>query len=111
MKRNLFTHNWLALFLLLVVGLTASAVSPVYAQNYYFEVPEVIMEVVIQPDSTAEIFYTITFNNRGSTIDIVDIGLPHSNYDISNMSGRGWCARQRHSRVGICEPRRRNPLG
>ena len=88
MKRHTLTQQWLAVFILLLIGLSASAVLPraVYAQNYFFAVPEVIMEVVIQPDSMAEIYYTITFENRGSTIDIVDIGLPHSNYNISNMT-------------------------
>ncbi len=88
MTRTTLTQQWLAVFILLLIGLSASAVLPsaVYAQSYRFEVPEVIMEVVIQPDSTAEIYYTITFNNLGSTIDIVDIGLPHGNYNISNMT-------------------------
>jgi hypothetical protein len=87
MKRELITRPWLAVFILLLLGLTASAVGvrPAYAQTYYFAVPQAILEAVIQPDSQTELYYTITFDNRGSVIDIVDIGLPHDNYDISNM--------------------------
>jgi len=59
---------------------------PVYAQTYSFAVPELLMQVFVQPDSSTKIVYDITFQNYGSTIDVVDIGTPHSKYNIGNMS-------------------------
>ena len=75
-----------ALALLLLLMLVVSPGGAVYAQNYSFAVPEMLMQVFVQPDSSAKIIYDITFENYGSAIDIVDIGTPHSGYNISNMS-------------------------
>jgi hypothetical protein len=72
--------------LLLLAMLLLSLWRPVYAQNYSFAVPELLMQVYVQPDGSAEIIYDITFENFGSAIDIVDIGTPHSKYSISTMS-------------------------
>ena len=58
---------------------------PAVAQTYSFAVPDLKMQVYIQPDASVKIVYDITFENYGSEIDIVDIGLPHKDYDISNM--------------------------
>ncbi|MEJ5309187.1 MAG: hypothetical protein WHX52_05415 [Anaerolineae bacterium] len=74
------------LALLLLAMLLLSLRGPVYAQNYSFAVPELLMQVYVQPDGSTQIIYDITFENFGSTIDIVDIGTPHSNYNISTMS-------------------------
>jgi hypothetical protein len=74
---------WLLLFLLaLTVFIPASGV---LAQNYDFAVPELRMQVFIQPDASAHIVYDITFENYG-TLDIVDIGTPHDDYDLSNFT-------------------------
>ncbi|MBN2391854.1 MAG: hypothetical protein JXR84_14095 [Anaerolineae bacterium] len=81
-KRSVF--RLLALLTLLV--LTTSLGRPVAAQSYSFAVPDLRMQVYVQPDASVKIVYEITFNNYGSPIDIVDIGVPHSNYSISNMS-------------------------
>jgi len=73
----------LVLFLiLLVVPAIASA------QTLRFSVPELKMEIFIQPDASAEIKYDITFANNpaGDTIDIIDIATPHAGYTLSNMS-------------------------
>jgi hypothetical protein len=67
--------------LILLVFLVPSAV----AQSYLFAVPELKMQVYVQPDGSALIVYDITFDNKGRAIDIVDIGTPHGRYDISNM--------------------------
>lgn len=72
--------------LLLLAMLLLSLGRPVYAQNYSFAVPELLMQVYVQPDGSAEIIYDITFENFGDNIDIVDIGTPHSNYNIGTMS-------------------------
>jgi hypothetical protein len=70
-----------ALFALLVL-----LVTPALAQSYAFGVPTLQMQVFIQPDASARIVYDITFDNYGSPIDIVDIGLPHDDYNTGNMS-------------------------
>ncbi len=84
-KGTLLSFLIMSLFLLLVFV----APGPVQAaQGYSFQVPELRMQVFIQPDASARIVYDITFRNDALTqpIDIVDIGMPHSDYDIGNMS-------------------------
>ncbi len=58
------------------------------AQNYSFAVPEMILEVTPHPDASATLQYTIKFHcDAGADpIDVVDVGLPHKNYDIGNMT-------------------------
>ncbi|GAB4580403.1 MAG: hypothetical protein Fur0022_31440 [Anaerolineales bacterium] len=74
--------------LLLVLGVLLLFTAPTSAQSYFFSVPEMQMQAFIQADSTVRIVYDITFDNSfsGGAIDIVDIGMPHENYDLSNMS-------------------------
>lgn len=72
----------LAGLLVLILGL---GTAPAQAQSYSFAVPDLKMQVFIQPDAAARLVYDITFENYGSPIDIVDIGLPHRNYNIGNM--------------------------
>lgn len=81
-KGTLFSFLGLLIFVLVVF------VSPAQAQSYSFSVPELRMQNFIQTDASVRIVYDITFANSsfGTTIDIVDIGMPHENYDISNMS-------------------------
>ncbi|MCI0396389.1 MAG: hypothetical protein L0332_28040 [Chloroflexi bacterium] len=76
----------LPLSILLIAILLALAGPAAAAQTYYFSVPELRMQVFVQPDASARIVYDITFLNQGTSIDIVDIGVPHDNYDIGNMS-------------------------
>ncbi|MBN2390420.1 MAG: hypothetical protein JXR84_06840 [Anaerolineae bacterium] len=75
-----------ALVLLTLLLVLTSFGGPVAAQNYSFGVPDLKMQVYVQPDASVKIVYDITFENYGSPIDIVDIGMPHSNYNISTMS-------------------------
>ena len=76
--------GWVLAFLLaLLIFMPASGV---LAQNYWFQVPEMRMQVFVQPDASARIVYDITFANEGSPIDIVDIGTPHDDYDLSNFT-------------------------
>lgn len=72
----------IAVLLLLLVA------APVSAQDYRFAVDELKMQVFVQPDASAQIVYDITFSNQTSAhaIDIVDLGMPHADYDISNMT-------------------------
>ena len=84
---KLKTVVWRILFALAAFALLLIAAGAVRAaQSYRFGVPELRMQVFVQPDASARIVYDITFDNEGSPIDIVDIGLPHGGYNISNMS-------------------------
>ncbi len=69
----------------IILTLVLSGTATILAQNYSFSVPELLMDVTVQSDGSAHIVYDITFDNEGSPIDIVDIGTPHKDYDISNM--------------------------
>lgn len=70
-----------------VVACVATAAA-VTAQDYSFSVPEMQMFVEVNPDAAVAITYYITFsNNPGAhAIDVVDVGLPHRDYDLSTMS-------------------------
>jgi hypothetical protein len=95
MTKNRYTRFLLLLALLL--GLSAVALPQVSVagrdlgeripaplqQNYSFGVPELLMEVFVQPDAGARIVYEITFENFGDPIDVVDIGTPHGNYNLN----------------------------
>jgi hypothetical protein len=68
----------------LLLGLTRAAA----AQISSFAVPELNMQLYVQPDASVRIVYDITFENStfASPINIVDIGTPHEDYSIANMS-------------------------
>jgi hypothetical protein len=74
----------------LLFGLLALLMTtpPALAQDYFFGVPELQMQVFVQSDASARIVYDITIANEPGAhpIDIVDIGTPHEDYDIGNMS-------------------------
>jgi hypothetical protein len=57
------------------------------AQDYSFNVSENRVDLYINDDGTVNIVYDITFaNDQGaSPIDVVDIGMPNSTYDLSNV--------------------------
>lgn len=86
--RNLLASATKPLLLLLFLLLFLSSSPVLAAQTYRFSVPELNMQVYVQPDASALIVYDITFENASfaSPIDIVDIGTPHDDYDIGNMS-------------------------
>ncbi len=57
------------------------------AQDYLFGVPRMQMLVTVNTDASVKIEYEISFRNNpiGHPIDVVDIGTPHSGYDLSNV--------------------------
>lgn len=65
----------------LSVGILVAA--PAWA-DYRFQVPQMQMEVFVQPDASVRIRYQILFANSptGQTIDIVDIGTPSAEYNL-----------------------------
>lgn len=72
-----------ALLLLLLLTLLPGAAG---AQTYFFEVPEMLLQVYVQPDGSARFAYDIVFENYGSDIDIVDIGVPHEDYQLVDFT-------------------------
>ena len=56
------------------------------AQSYRFEVPEATVTVEIFKDGSIEIDYELLFENIGIPIDVVDIGMPTEDYDLSTCS-------------------------
>jgi hypothetical protein len=56
--------------------------------DYYFSVPEEIVEVSINLDGSADIEYRITFvvEAGGDPIDIVDIGFPNKHYSLGSVT-------------------------
>lgn len=75
--------RWL---LLLLIAFTCSPAA--LAQNYSFSVPEMLLEVTPNRDASVDLEYTVKFhcNDGAHAIDVVDVGLPHKDYDIDNMS-------------------------
>jgi len=73
--------------LFVVSALMLFAVLPAAAVDYCFSVPKMEMLVKVNNDSSISISYDITFHNlpSGRTIDIVDIGVPHSAYDLKSV--------------------------
>ncbi len=69
-------------------------VAPSFAQTYYFSVPSNHSDVFINQDGSITISYAITFANDSgaSPIDVVDIGLPNDNYDLS--TAKAWIGDQ-----------------
>ena len=74
--------TWLWPILLLV-----AALAPVAAQEYSFAVPTMELHVNVEPDASVSLYYRIVFqcSPGAKAIDVVDVGLPHANYDKTNM--------------------------
>ncbi len=68
--------------------LAVAACLPAAAQDYSFSVPRMIFAVTPNPDASVTLEYEVEFHcNEGAhPIDFVDMGLPHTDWDISNMS-------------------------
>lgn len=80
LKRALFFLTLVAVAILMGAGAL-----PAQAQSYSYRVPDLVMQVYVNPNGSVRIVYDITFENLGSTVEIIDIGLPHSDYSISTM--------------------------
>ena len=55
-----------------------------FAQDYQFRVQKNESHIYIMPNGGVTIEYSITFENLGKLIDVVDIGLPNNNYDLTS---------------------------
>jgi hypothetical protein len=73
---------------LLIVLLAASLAATAQAQDYRFRVEEMNLQVFVLSDASVQLDYKIVFQNQpgAKPIDVVDVGLPHANYDVANMS-------------------------
>ncbi|PWI47478.1 hypothetical protein CEE45_11730 [Candidatus Heimdallarchaeota archaeon B3_Heim] len=89
-KVNTLARIYLLLILLLIPFniITVGESSESNIQNYYFSVPDELVEVTINLDGSADIEYWITFKVEGSgqDIDIIDIGFPNKHYELSSIS-------------------------
>ena len=83
---NSVVNRRAGMFMLLILLLLALPASRALAQSYSFAVPELKMQVFVQPDASIHIVYDITFENFVSAIDIVDIVTPNRGYDLANFS-------------------------
>ncbi len=74
--------------LITAVLATLTLGAPVWSQDYLFSVPEMLLDVTVNPDSSIGMEYTIQFtcSPAGHAIEYVDVGLPDRDYDIGNMS-------------------------
>lgn len=73
--------------LVVMAALAVALAAPAAAQDYLFGVPKLDMQVTVQPDASVRIVYDITFKNdwNADPIDVVDIGVPHKDYDLENI--------------------------
>jgi hypothetical protein len=70
----------------LLTALSLVVLSPVaLAQNYSFNVAENRVHLYINGDGTVQIVYDLTFANDANAdpIDVVDVGMPNSTYNLS----------------------------
>lgn len=75
------------------------------AQDYSFSVPSLKMQVFVNADASVKIVYDITFNNRGRPIDVVDIGTPHEDYRLGNVTASiGGAALRDVRKSGYVDP-------
>jgi hypothetical protein len=74
--------------LVVVLFLLALTASPVFAQDYSFQLTSEVVTELINPDGTATIDYTFNFSNHSGAhpIDYVDVGMPNANYDIHSIT-------------------------
>jgi len=74
--------------LLLIVILLLALPTAALAQNYSFQVPTQNITAYVNADGTLSLDYQITFTNDGNAdpIDIVDIGMPNSDYELSSIT-------------------------
>lgn len=78
--------KYIAVFLALLLALSFAI--PVLAQTYSFSLDREVVHVYWNADGTMSLDYEFTFTNRpnASPIDVVDVGLPNSNFNFNSIS-------------------------
>lgn len=80
---------WQAIVVFLAISLLLGlSIYPATAQTYRFSIPESTAEVYVNGDGTVTIDYTYLFQNSTSAdpIDIVDVGMPTTSYDLGSVT-------------------------
>ena len=80
MKRKLLT---LTLVILIALGIPIT----VFAQDYYFSLDKMVVDVYWNADGTSSLDYRLTFSNQpgGHAIEFVDVGMPNSNFSLADV--------------------------
>jgi hypothetical protein len=75
------------LLVTLIVFVLLFIPASVLAQEYYFQVPQMTVDVYWNADGTVSLNYTFFFKNdsSGHIIDYVDVGIPNSNFNAANI--------------------------
>ena len=81
----------LSISVLLIISLQIAAL-PAFGQSYSFAVDQLQVDVFYEADGSARIVYQFLFSNDefGPPIEFVDVGTPHSNFDLSSVNGCNW---------------------
>ncbi len=79
---------WVFVIVLCSLLITLALPRHAGAQSYRFEVTKMEMHVHVETDASVQIHYAIVFKNdpKGHAIDVVDVGLPHNQYDVHTMT-------------------------
>jgi hypothetical protein len=87
-KKRGFDKN--SIFTITFIITTAICLSDIHAQNYGFEVPKETVDVYIEPDASMNIKYEIIIKTLDGydPIDVVDIGFPTNDYNISTVKAK-----------------------
>ena len=80
MKRRLLTT-------ILVLVFALSMPLSVLAQDYYFSLDKMTVDVYWNEDGTSSLDYYLTFTNQpsGHAIEYVDVGMPNSSFDFNSI--------------------------
>ncbi|HEY5731687.1 MAG TPA: hypothetical protein VIS72_16685, partial [Anaerolineales bacterium] len=73
--------------IILALLLTFSLTFTVYAQDYYFSMDKLVVDVYWNDDGTMSLDYLLTFTTQpgGHIIDFVDVGMPNGNFDFNSI--------------------------
>ena len=71
----------------LVILVAALLVVPVAAQDYFFSLDKMDVDVFWNSDGTMALDYLLTFTNQpgGHPIEFVDVGMPNTNFDFNTI--------------------------
>jgi hypothetical protein len=71
----------------LVILVAAILVIPAAAQDYFFSLDKMDVNVFWNSDGTMALDYLLTFSNQpgGHAIEFVDVGLPNTNFDFNSI--------------------------
>lgn len=80
MKKRLLT-------ILLVTLLALCNTTNAYAQDYYFSMDRMVVDVYWNSDGTMSLDYLLTFTNQpnGHPIEFVDVGMPVTSFDFNSI--------------------------